>query len=401
MAGAAAEMEAAYQVYSALQSVRVGRMLAAGVANYLIDPTTSSENSKRGIDFPSPGWLEYRNRQGLPPLVDGRDKDGHKNFLMHVALHDKLLNNPDWRNPGILQVALKGYFAATPVFGHPPLLGDEFNKHLGYARAALQKEFPGRNVSDENALHLALYSFAVVFSPYLIRDDITSPQKLNVPISHAYWMEHDDQIPWWIKVYGKHPRVYPLDITQCTDSAVDVYNRCLGADRVVHFAQFAWLAHMYFLALRDKIPEVEKVPRAAKIISDFLGRDIYDRVQWFMRLSGVALEISESAKWMRERAGIAGPGEMDLDEYNRILATGFFDSTVAQDLWADELGTDFVLDYQKGKKLQELAERLNSAGINSIPQNKTVFSRYDILNNTFVRELVNFFSPGMINMFAQ
>ncbi|MCL4338249.1 hypothetical protein M1271_01010 [Patescibacteria group bacterium] len=401
VAGVAADMEVAYQIYNAVAAARTGGRLAARAANYLIDPTNSSENSKRGINFPSPGWLEYHNRQGLPPLVDGRDKDGHKNFLMHVALHDKLLNNPDWNNPGILQIALREYFATPPIFGHPPLLGNEFNKHLGYARAALQKEFPGRNVSDENALHLALYSFAVIFSPYLTRDDITSPQKLNVPISNAYWMEHDKEIPWWMKVYGKHPRVYPLSITQCTDSAMDIYNRCLGADRVVHFAQFAWLAHMYFLAQKDKIPEIGRVPRAAKIMSDFLGRDIYDKVQWFMRLSGIALEISESVKWMREKAGIASPGEMDLDEYNRILATGFFDSTVAQDLWADELGTDFVLDYHKGLRLQELVERLNSASINSIPQNKTVFSQYDIFNNTFIRELVNFFNPGIIDMYAR
>ena len=324
------------------------------------------------IDYPNPGWLESRN-QGNPPFID--TDQGHKEYIRHICFNDPLFNDPK-NNKGILRTAFTDFFLSEAPSKYPKL-GDEFNKHIEYARNGLRDMFSPRQYGEptmENILHVAFISFAAVFSPYFEYGEIK--ERFGIPLE----MNIDHASIWWLpQISRKVPTVYPADASKCNGSSGDILYRCLGVDRAVHFAQHAAISHLYAYGMKYNLPYVKRMPRG---VSGLLVSQatIKDKTRLFSQTAGTMWEVKETVDYL---SGNGVP-----DDNNKQIVSGMIDLLVVKDFKANALGTETaLLVTDTGQNpvtqdaLDDLITMLNSDAVNtlsiksSLLQPQVVFSR--------------------------
>lgn len=374
-------------VGAVINSVRTAR-------DWWIAVPAESRLNRIPVDFPNPGWVESRARQMTseeqPDLIQIKlsnsiNTDGHSDFLRFVVLNNDIFNNPDLGNPGILQRALTEFFS-TPPSGNVPLMGDAYIQHVRFAAEALVKKFPENykglanknnhsrdeksiiedlvsgKLSDPNISRVALYSLTAVYGPYLTPDIIT--KNLNIKI-HPGWFK-DEKTPWWVKVYRKFPKGFPVDESESNGTPTDKALRTHGSDRTVHLWACALTASkLYDPTLRDNIPRLIKA--AAK------GRTLDEQVENQLREIGFGIEVSETGNFIDENIFKKEP--VIRDEDGNPPYQGFADTVVWQDLGADQEGYEVAKMIEYGASPQLIKERLNKPSLNKIPRNITIFHK--------------------------
>lgn len=117
--------------------------------------------------YPTPGWLETSRPKRKELLnVD----DGGRAYLLDMFEHP------------VIRSAVK--LAYADLFNNegskPKKLGDAFQQHMGYAKISLQQNEKLLNLNLSNhqpelsdCVHVAFYTMALVYSPYL------SPSQIN------------------------------------------------------------------------------------------------------------------------------------------------------------------------------------------------------------------------------
>lgn len=287
------------------------------------------------IPYPNPGWLETRNPQ-RPQFVESNE--GHKEYLKYMGKNDPLLNK-------ILRTAFKDFFTSEKTENPHPLLGDAFTKHLEYARNGLKSDSTHLLTNEpslENILHVAIFTFAAVYSPYFSKRELNEDFGVDVKVE-----EDNDQIWWLSGAADKVPTVFPADPKFCDRGGKDVLFRCLGVDRAVHFAEHLFLAHQYFYSLNNQLQEARRIPNGARKIAD-LGRSREQQVRLLSFLGGNMWELKETLGY-----------DGTYDDQGNLIPTGYWDNLVQLDLRANALGANFAILLTKpGLTEKELAKSL-------------------------------------------
>lgn len=315
------------------------------VADWLLStPQTQDERQYDPWHDSFDGNMELRVTQ-RPAFVDG--DEGHKEYLRYMCLNDSLLKELT-------------HDAYTELFRTDirPTLGTLFWNHYVRARDALSAKNKWKNVTPD-ALKLAFTTFAATLSPYFSQQEISDVFGVSMP--NIPNVTDDLQ---WIRTYNQYVSGFlPVSDKKC-DGGADTEYRCRGVDRVIHFAQHAFLTYMLIYAHRQGLREAEQIPRIAKFLS-WLGGDVYDQtliVDIGAQASWEALETKDDIKDTVKRIweGL-WKGTIDLSWWGQKVKTGLFDPLLAEDYNANTLGAFFALalsDPYAGEEDIERAARI-------------------------------------------
>ncbi|MBI4065211.1 hypothetical protein HY409_02490 [Candidatus Gottesmanbacteria bacterium] len=292
-----------------------------GLAWLMGEPLQEEEQE---VPYPDGGWLETMVPDRAAFIkIDG----GHQDYLRDMCLKNSVLRS-----------ALKPLYDDLLYLprSSPPLLGDVFRQHLMNAETTLIAHantlLAGVEVqhapSLENIVHVALFTMAAIYSPYLTRSDvqeILEKSDLQIPEAQkgSLWIDYDGY---------RVPRIFPVDIKEC-GSAADQILRCGGMDKTVHLIQHLFLKYQYFYALRYGLQEKDRVTRLARFISK-IGWSNEAKATILDTLGQFAWEFLESIDQIRSDA--------TTDENGDLIDTGFFDPFVWQDFRANMVGAHYA-----------------------------------------------------------
>lgn len=271
--------------------------------------------------YPSPGWLETSRPKRKEIL---NTDDGARAYLLDMFEHP------------VIHEAVK--LAYTDLFDpnkpKPKRMGDAMSQHLDYARNSLRKneKLLGPNLSNHepslsDRMHIAFFTMALVYSPYLSPQQISELVGKNLNIN-ADWSK--DGLEWQKAFEDIVPHVLPVNKTKCTTFR-DIIARCLGADRTIHFAQHLFLAHQYLYGKRWKLQDAERIPRGLRLIDEWVGRDwasLKAAINTFA--VGLGWESIESINYIN--------GDVIRDDDGQMFLTGFFDPQWKRDMAANLVG---------------------------------------------------------------
>lgn len=151
--------------------------------------------------YPDSGWLE-KSHPDRPALLD--TDTGHQKYLEYYFLHEETVRN-------VLRKAYKDLLY-PPVPKRRLTLGDELKKHIGYAQAVLSERYPVPfyySPSLANAIHLAVATMAMVYSPYIsIKNVKDLLQKDNIVVNH-HGIPEDESFFWLTDIHEQVPHVFP------------------------------------------------------------------------------------------------------------------------------------------------------------------------------------------------
>jgi len=209
---------------------------------------TPEAGEEKKIPYPNPGWLETRHPD-RPAFIDTHD--GHKELVRFFSLNDPLVK----------EVVRRGFESLhRDKYDDYPFLGDVFNEHIKHAREALADSYHKGKIkgpSLTNTLHIAFLSLSATFSPYFTRDEKDKIFGVQMP------GENDgDELKSFYHSATNIPTVFPIYEAECSKGEDKLF-RCVGIDKMVHFAQFAYLTHQFLYAYQHNLQDFQRMPRAA------------------------------------------------------------------------------------------------------------------------------------------
>lgn len=298
------------------------------------------QEPEQEIPYPYGGWLETMVSDRAAFIkIDG----GHQDYLRDMSL----------KNP-VLRSALKPLYddLLYSPRSSPPLLGDVFRQHITNAETTLVAHantlLAGVEVQNapslENIVHVALFTMAAIYSPYLERSDvqkILGNNDLKVPdeAKGSLWIDYDG---------NRVPRVFSVDKIEC-GSAADQILRCDGMDKTVHLIQHLFLKYQYLYALRYGLQEKDHVTRLARFISE-AGWNDEAKATILDTLGQIAWEFLESVDQLKKSA--------TTDENGDVIDTGFFDPLVWLDFRANMVGAHYAGELTRGILTWDTLDRI-------------------------------------------
>lgn len=298
-------------------------MFWAGVAGLANELGLYVPGDKREQAVPAfePGWLERRQPDRPQFISDGEDlspgkhkvdtisKLGHKEYLRYMVTHDDLL----------IDILHDAYTDLMKPHDHRPHVTEVFRQHVKYAADRL---IPlGGTVTD--AAHAAFFTMAAVYSDLFNRKDILEYFDVSIPLADG---DQDDTY-WHLKFVDHMPVVFATD-----------HGKESGVDKVMHFANFAFVLREYWYADYYGLAEAERVPVAATIVANAGLGDARKKADIFTLLAGFVWEGYETTAWFNDvsKGKIVWP-----------TSDGYLDPDVWGDLDADKLGRMFALRLAK------------------------------------------------------
>lgn len=256
--------------------------------------------------FASPGWLETRNPDR--PAFISADSGGHREYVHYMTTHDPLLRKVCSR-----------VFHDLEYETYRPTLKESFTRHVLYAADEMKDKDP--SISD--IVHVAFFTFAAVYSNFYTYGDVR--HDFNVRDDHS---DYDDRRDFSIYDYKNNvPLVFknsqPIDI-----------------DKVMHFANFAFVAHQFEYATLYGLQESSRVPRLAHTLAS-VGYSPEKQAEIMVFLGGLAWESYETGVWVN-----------NMIKNNKFLVPvgGYFDSGFWTDFQANIIGFRFAAELT-GKRL--------------------------------------------------
>ncbi len=200
--GAAGTFAAILHFHQMGTEIAVGT--ATGLASTALDflKGTDWARSELQRSYPTPGWLET-SRPKRKELLNA--DDGGRAYLL------------DMFEQPVIRSAVKLAYADLFINkgSRPKKLGDAFRQHMGYARISLQQneKLLNPNLSHHNpeladCMHVAFYTMALVYSPYLSPKQISELTDNTVNIN-ADWSE--DGLAWQEAFDSIVPHVFPVN----------------------------------------------------------------------------------------------------------------------------------------------------------------------------------------------
>jgi hypothetical protein len=249
--------------------------------------------------FATPGWLETRNPDR--PAFISADSGGHRNYVYYMTTHDSLLSG----------VCSRAFYDLEYRTNGRPTVEESFAQHIVYATDEMQDKDPSIN----DIVHVAFFSFAAVYSNFYTYGDVR--HIFNV---HDVHPEYDDGRDFSVYDYEQHvPLVFkdspPRDI-----------------DKVMHVANFGFLAHQFEYARLYGLQEAERIPRLAHAIAS-VGYSPEKEAEIIVFLGGIAWELYEMSVWINH-----------MVKYQKftVAGGGYFDPGVGTDLQANIIGLNLA-----------------------------------------------------------
>jgi hypothetical protein len=215
----------------------------------------------------NPGWLERRNPD-RPAFISPTDK-GQKSYLVYMAEHDP-----------ILRATHKNAYHDL-FYNSPPKkisLRQSFWRHIEYAYNQLKRT----NANLGDVVHTAMYSFNSVNSNYYTVGEV--------------WQNFTE----WDVFHPESETGY-IDIRNYSNNVADAVPEYLspGADKMMHFAGFAFLTYQSWYAQTHALPDADRVPNFSRLVR-LLDENPQTDAQVFSGLGEVAWEFDETRSWIGE-----------------------------------------------------------------------------------------------------
>ncbi len=296
---------------------------AKGLASAALDWAKGTDWAGPEIQrsYPTPGWLETSRPKRKEIL---NTDDGARAYLLdmfeHPVIHEAV------------KLAYTDLF--NPIKPKPKKLGDAFRQHLDYASTSLRynEKLLSPNLSNHepslaDRAHIAFFTMALVYSPYLSPQQISELMENKVKIN-ADWST--DGLEWQQAFEDIVPHIFPVSKGKCT-SFRDIIARCLGADRTIHFAEHIFLAHQYLYGKRWGLQDAERIPRGLRFINEWVGRNWTSLTAAINSLVvGLGWESIESVRYFN--------GSALRDDDGSVFLTGFIDPYWKYDMAANLVG---------------------------------------------------------------
>lgn len=249
--------------------------------------------------FATPGWLETRNPNR--PAFISANSGGHRDYVYYMTTQDPLLRD----------VCSRAFYDLEFRANGRPTVAESFTQHISYAMDEMKDKDPSIN----DIVHVAFFSFAALYSNFYTYGDVR--HIFNVRDVHP---EYDDRRDFSIYDYEEHvPLVFkdsaPRDI-----------------DKVMHLANFGFLAHQFEYARLYGLQEAERIPRLAHAIAS-AGYSPEEEAEIIVFLGGVAWELYEMSVWVN-----------DMVKHQKIVVAdgGYFDPGIGTDLQANIIGLNLA-----------------------------------------------------------
>lgn len=325
------------------------------------------------VIVPNDYFFIEKSLPGRPSLLTEK---GHFDYLGHIVTNHPIFKD---KNFGVLPKAFKHIFTKEK---DEPLVGEVFERYMRYAKEALEG-LGIANPSEAQKFHIAVTSFAAVYSPLFRLSDIGGG--FNSYHSFADITEESS----WIDPYRKKlPRVFPMNHVSDNLSSLIIEQKYLGQDRAIHFAAHAYLAHQLFESFQHSFGDMDQIPRGLSLLAKlcFSDREKAELLDWVV---GVGWEVVESNQYfdaLYKFAMDAKKNGLSPNWKSNLPATnGLFSSDVGHDFRANSEGVDFVLDLPSNNFSSEVYTnkilRLNSDEVNrTLSQNIDVLPRTQIVH---------------------
>ncbi len=257
--------------------------------------------------FATPGWLEARHPD-RPAFISG-NSGGHRDYVYYMTTHDPLLRG----------VCSRAFYDLEFRANGRPTVGESFAQHISYAMDEMKDKDP--SISD--IVHVAFFSFAAVYSNFYTYGDMR--HTFNV---HDVHPEYDDKRDFSVYDYEENvPLVFKNSLPH-------------EIDKVMHVANFGFLAHQFEYARLYGLQEAVRIPRLAHAIAS-VGYTPEKEAEIIVLLGGIAWESYEMGVWINE-----------MVKYKRFTVAkgGYFDPGVGTDFQANIIGLNLAKELT-GKRL--------------------------------------------------
>lgn len=286
---------------------RVGILVAAAAEGWL-SLQVPCRGTDPSLEADKPGWIET-SLQDRPDLIS--PTGGHKEYLRYAITNNELLRD------GYI-TAVNDLFVDTK--SDRPLLGDYIAKYMQYASDALKKH--GKKATVDDVTHVALYLLAAVHSNFFSVGDL---KRLGVTAPALCGM-NDDETGWLLKAVKHVPRVFPEDVN-------------CGVDKMMHFANHAFLVHQILYTRRHGLGDYKTIPNAMLWLNYLAGNSGDSLAFWVSTVGQYVWEAVETKDDVVDSVTQGTP----------IYPTnqGLFDDDVGGDYRANRYGLSFALRVTK------------------------------------------------------
>ena len=246
------------------------------------------------------GWLETRN-PGRPEFIKP-ELGGHKDYLHYMVTHDPLL----------IKINARAFSDLVNGKGSRPSLSESFMKHMEYA----YHELKHTTAPLSEVAHVAFFTFASIHSNYFTYGDVRRTFGVT-GVDESIW----DSETFTIKDYEQN--IPPVHIKGSLS----------GIDKIMHFANFAFLTHQYQYACKHGLQEATRIPRFARAVAA-MGSTPTREAELLATLGQYVWEYFETAEWkkeMREKRQYIKPTK------------GFKDPDLSGDYYANKLAIVFAV----------------------------------------------------------